>query len=380
MIERLVNSEIIKFCRENPDNWRDLLSKDPYNLIIKEEDCLVLFKYNQILSDFSLPICREARGFITSIKFNSVYCRSFAKFFNYGEKYAAEIDWQSARVEDKIDGSLIRIWWNPMKNGWQVSTSGTIDAFNAKISDGERSFGDLVMEALNKILGEDVHLILPKNMTHVFELVSPESRVVVPYKETDLYYLTSFYNDSGEEVRLLMTQFNKPKSYPLVSLEDCIQACSKMDISQEGFVVFDKDFNRIKIKSPAYLAAHRIGNNGAITPTRIVDLIRTNIVDDFIGIFPEYTKKIDIIRENIKKYVIGLVKWVNVFTKFGLRSLPRKDFAREILISDPKFRTLIFMWYDEKFSIDNAEEFCYNWLMSRTDDKILEMIGEKKNG
>ena len=30
------------------DNWRELLSTDPYNLKISEDDGFVLFKYNQI--------------------------------------------------------------------------------------------------------------------------------------------------------------------------------------------------------------------------------------------------------------------------------------------------------------------------------------------
>ena len=30
------------------DNWRDLLSAEPYNLKISDDDGFVLFKYNQI--------------------------------------------------------------------------------------------------------------------------------------------------------------------------------------------------------------------------------------------------------------------------------------------------------------------------------------------
>ena len=46
------------------ENWREVLSNSPYNLIIKEEDGYVLLKYNQLNSDFANPIVRECRGSI----------------------------------------------------------------------------------------------------------------------------------------------------------------------------------------------------------------------------------------------------------------------------------------------------------------------------
>ena len=94
---------IIQFIKTHPNTWRDILSSPPYNLIIKDGingyEGLVLLKYNQFDSDFSLPIVRECRGIIIDIEdnFNPV-CHPFNKFFNYGEKYADSIDWKSARV------------------------------------------------------------------------------------------------------------------------------------------------------------------------------------------------------------------------------------------------------------------------------------------
>ena len=46
------------------ENWKEVLSNAPYNIIIKEEDGYVLLKYNQLNSDFSNPIVRECRGSI----------------------------------------------------------------------------------------------------------------------------------------------------------------------------------------------------------------------------------------------------------------------------------------------------------------------------
>ena len=87
------------------DNWKELLQEAPYFLDIKEEDGFTLLKYNQINSDFSQDIVKECRGIILDSN-HKIVCWPFSKFFNYGESNADEIDWSSARVQEKIDGCL----------------------------------------------------------------------------------------------------------------------------------------------------------------------------------------------------------------------------------------------------------------------------------
>ena len=75
--------KIQEFIFNHPENWRELLSSPPYCLKISEDDGYVLFKYNQIESDFSEEICCEARGLIidSTDKFKVVRM-AFKKFFN----------------------------------------------------------------------------------------------------------------------------------------------------------------------------------------------------------------------------------------------------------------------------------------------------------
>lgn len=99
-------TELQRFIQDNPDTWEHKLSTDPYNLQIKRENGLALFKYNQIASDMSLKICQEARGIILYESDWLVACRAFDKFFNWGESQAAEIDWSTARIQEKVDGCV----------------------------------------------------------------------------------------------------------------------------------------------------------------------------------------------------------------------------------------------------------------------------------
>lgn len=88
---------------------------------------LVLLKYNQVESDFRKPIVRECRGLVLDEADDwRVVCRAFDKFFNYGEPGAAEIDWGTARVQEKLDGSLTTLY--SYAGRWHVATSGSPDA------------------------------------------------------------------------------------------------------------------------------------------------------------------------------------------------------------------------------------------------------------
>lgn len=95
--------ELEKFIKEHSD-WKELLQQESYCILMNEDDDYVLLKYNQIQSDFNLPIVRECRGVILYKRTLEVVCRPFDKFGNYGEGYCPEIDWSTARVQEKIDG------------------------------------------------------------------------------------------------------------------------------------------------------------------------------------------------------------------------------------------------------------------------------------
>ena len=95
--------EVLNFMNANK-NWREILAGEPYNITIKDYNGYTLLKYNQLSSDFSLPIVRESRGAIFYQRADGSYecvCRAFDKFMNYNQEGADEIDWASAVVEEK---------------------------------------------------------------------------------------------------------------------------------------------------------------------------------------------------------------------------------------------------------------------------------------
>ena len=296
--------ELLNFIKSHKD-WEEILSKSPYALKISRDNGYVMFKYNQIESDFGYQLVREARGVILREKDWKVVCRPFDKFFNYGEVYAAEIDWSHVKVTEKIDGSLIKLWND---NGeWHWSTNGTIDARKAVANDALGiTFYDLILRALeknNRYLGEfydeveSVHGARSK--TFMFEVVSPVSRVVIPYENYDIFYLGVRSNENGEYEEWPIFEEMRPREWNFNSIEEVINAANNLTWMKEGYVVFD-GVNRVKVKSPLYVEAHYMRSNGAVSLERLIKVVLDHEEDEFLIYCPEYTSKIERIKFFLK--------------------------------------------------------------------------------
>lgn len=256
------NSTICKFIEKNPDSWEQILHKD-YDVRIKKDGTYAIFNYN-VTCNFHDPIVQEARGIIIDFCKKEVVCWPFRKFGNYNEGYADKIDWDSARVLEKVDGSIIKLWYDSQKQDWQFSTNGTIRAESATV-DGMVgvTYGGIIRRASN--YGDIPFDKLDKNCTYIFELVSRETRVVIDYKGTSLYHLGTRNNLTGKEFEVDIG-IKKPKIYSLGSLNECINAAVELnaqntnsnEVEKEGFVVVDKYYNRVKIKSPDYVMMHKV--------------------------------------------------------------------------------------------------------------------------
>jgi len=288
---------------------------------------LISFKYSQIDSPFSEQVVQEARGIILD-EANSwnVVAMGFKKFFNHGESLAAPIDWSSATVQEKIDGSLIMLYW--YDNSWQVATSGTPDA-SGEVNGFGKTFAELFWETA-KAQGLNVDRV-GTSLTWIMELTSPYNRVVVDHKDCKLWLLgirdvgtlnevsNGNINAAGKCLNLYV-----PRRYPLHNIEDCVKAAQALvPTDHEGFVVVDKDYNRVKIKSPAYVMLHHAKDS--LSLRRMCDVVRK-------GEYAEFATAIDTLPD-IKK----------IFDQVALQYCRVRDLATD--------------WYAKLKHIENQKEF-----------------------
>ena len=357
------------------DNWEELLTADPYNLKISRDGDYIMFKYNQIASDFNIPLVREARGIILDEKNWDCACHPFNKFGNYGESYCPNIDWNTASVQEKIDGSLIKFWYY---YGWHISTNGTIDAFKAELNNVKyQNFGQLVIDAIHKIFPDEHQFfkLLDPNCTYMFELVSPYNRVVIPYEETKLYFLGMRDMEDGNEWNPEDSDvsyfFQVPKHYNLYSLEDVQKAASKLQWDEEGYVVCDGNFNRVKIKSPQYVMAHYARNNSVITTDRLVQIVLDGEQEEFLTYASDYADDLHKVEDAM--FDIAYMAADKMKELFSAREFEtRGDYAREVKQCPNYMQDFLFHCFDSKIFWDYAK----SWSVDRWVKAINEFKGE----
>ena len=389
---------IQKFIEEHAD-WEKLLSEKPYCISISRDVMfgrkLIMFKYSQIDSDFNIELVRECRGIILDEDTLEVICHPFNKFGNYGESYCPDIDWKSCYVTEKLDGSLVKL--SRIGDNILWSTNGTIDAYKAPLVEQigciAKSFGELAWYAIleNYCKARDLSVsdcidpdivkdwlksIIKPGYTYMFELTSPYNKVVVTWHKTELHFIGCRDNESGQEIFFgdheLSKIFDIPKIFPLRSVDECVKAASELDVNAEGYVVVDKDFNRVKIKSPTYVALHHMRNNGVLSYERGIEIVRGNELGEVLTYFPEFKPHLEKIKNAYDSLIADLNEsWLayNQLDPFIIET--RKDKAIWIQ-KNFKVPAVGFMLIDDKV------ESVADWAKQVPAKNLVKILGFKE--
>lgn len=253
---------------------------------------LVLLKYG-IDAPFMNPMVRECRGIVLDEADGwAVVSRAFDKFGNHGEGYVPEIDWSSARVQEKLDGSLCVMYF--YLGRWHVATTGTPDA-SGEVHDAGGTFADYFWRTF-----DDEGGIAPsrryENHCFAFELMGPANRVVVVHEKPWLRLLGVRNRVTGDQ--FMPEEYEgivgipAVRSFPLTSLDEILASFEHISpVSQEGYVVVDRHFNRVKIKHPGYVALHHAKDG--MGPKAFAEIARTGEVGEVVSAFPEFQPLIE---------------------------------------------------------------------------------------
>jgi hypothetical protein len=371
--------EIQKMLREG---WTPEAIAAPLGIKVRYKDHKVLFSYDQIESiPFKAhPIVKECRGLILYEDSWDVASHAFDRFLNYGEDGADElpVDLKDCFVLEKLDGSMISMYWCKVNNRWSCSTRSMLDA-EGPVSDLEdMTFADLFWQAMDKtnfkFLYEENKL--PSSLTYVFELTSPFNRIVTKYDDIRATLLTVRSNVGGCE-------FSRKAVEGMASLLGCpvVKAVdardwqellkmenadgSKKDCMFEGYVIVKEDtpsHKRNKMKNPAYVALHKVVTS--MSERNLMELITAGLQDDFIVQFPEYKEKAEAMIEGIHSVVRDIRNdWD------ALKHIEnRKEFAQ--LALKTKFSHYLFALMDGRVTPEGMAEY----LIAQRTDAILEAI------
>lgn len=215
-----------------------------------------------------------------------------------------------------------------------------------------------------------------EGFTYMFELCSPWTRVVVPHTENKLYFLGKRDNTTFEETYFtddsVMTRlFDTPRVFPLKSIDECLAATKELPWDEEGYVVCDGNFNRIKVKSPAYVAAHNLKGNGVLSYARALELVRVNEIDEICSYFEEFRPELEECKSKFWKLVEDCEACWNDYLKVDSSLSTRKDKAIWIT-QHAKIPGLFFGLLDKK--VPSVRDF----FMTMPAEKLLKYLGYKE--
>lgn len=381
--------QTIKFIKEN-NNWKDLLARPPYSLLIKEDSHFYLLKYNQLESDFSNEIVKECRGLIVDKNTLEPIALSFKKFWEVENELANDIDWSSAKVQEKLDGSKLLCFYNKYDSEWQIATSGNLNIDGVNVNDFGMTFGQLFNKAIYnngfKIRKEFFDL-LDKNYCYTFELIAPENRVVVKYKSADLYLIgirnvNTFEEVSTSQDKNITKYIKVPKEYSLSNLEDCLKATEQMTYNEEGYVVVDKNWHRIKVKSPAWKEVSKIRGDGILTKKKIITIIENGLIKETLEFYPEWEEYINKVKRELIHFkhmvfiaIDDVLDYMEENNLYIDNNTQMGEIAKYIKEVHPLYQSFIFKY----IKMDKVSEFINNEWSNLTINKKLEYLKVVEN-
>lgn len=330
--------------------------------------------YDQIASKPGCRIAEVCRGIvirpITTVTDENqvvgpfhIVARGMDRFYNAGESHAAEIDWNTARIQEKLDGTMIMLYFDHVKQEWCVATRSVPEA-DVSFGDPpgsplpENTFYELfkyTIEQRTKVNGDrysfdEFFQVSDKRFTYVFELCTPLNRVVVKYPEYKAVLLCVRCNQTGR-----YRQDCEVKAWAnLSTLEETLDFVNRVDPAQlEGAVIVDANWNRIKVKNKAWVLASRAKDCVTMSKRNALECIINGQIDDVIPLLDthvaEYIQKL---QRNLRLYLISVDASLSSFKDI---CETRKDFALAVQKSG--------IWQTPMFALYASNHAnCLDWL------------------
>ena len=322
------------------------------------------------------------------------------RFYNYGDVNCAPVDWSDTnlRVYEKLDGTMCVVYWDQLHDKWHVATRSVSEADlpinKLSLEIGDTTFAELFLKALVEtrkelsgvsefdwvIDGPDKVVHLNKELTYVFELTSPYNRVVVKYDEPRVTLLAVRHTKNGHEFRIEdvnMQWVGRPTSWKLnepVALQAFVEASDPSKL--EGAVVVDNRFNRVKVKSKAYVLSSRAKDLVTVSRRSALDAILQGKIDDVISIVEkDVADELRKMQDAARIYVAEVDKNFAAWKDAAKGS--RRDFAGMVMSTGDWNAPYFNLWEGRANSASEWIEktACAGKISSGTLDLLLKKMG-----
>ena len=316
---------------------------------------------------------RLLRGMVVDTS-DRVLARCLPKFFNREEPLSAPISLtEPVEITDKLDGSLIHVFYNPYTDSMEVASRGSFTSTQAVSA---RQW----LEDNSYVLPVPAHYY--KGLTLVCEWISPDNRIVVdygPYQGLKLLCIIDNRDGYVYSVNSLLSNMVwcglKTEVLPYTTLAEYLTLPPRDNA--EGVVVRSLDTGHMqKIKYDKYVQMHKIifGLNEVSVwewrkDNRDVD------IEPFLADFPD---ELHSWIRDVDARLTGSAKAMNDHIHNLFDSLPssksRKDFAEAVMsdVETNKYSSFMFALFDNR----DIWDMIYKTLKPRGDARPT---GSKEN-
>lgn len=239
------------------------------------------------------------------------------KFFGFNSTLGVqEKDLQGQKIEsvhDKVDGSIIRF----------MMINGRIRARSKKSFDGMHVVRALDLLEKNPNLLSFVSDTLSRNEAAIFELVSPEFKIVVPYESEELILLQIRNEETGEYFDLfshdLVSKYNV-KHAQMIPPFSSISEMKEMQASTrniEGWIVRFGN-TTVKVKTTWYDDFHDFLFEKNMSYKKIITLVVNENMDDALATLAHHERfeEISALTVRIQNYMNSLIRTLSEKAKF----------------------------------------------------------------
>ena len=302
------------------------------------------------------------------VRNNKVVCFAPEKSLDYMyfvNSYSTENSW----LEDYIDGTMINVFYDNIKQTWEIATRSTVggnivffnDVKNYKYFDNNNYFKDyynltfrsMFFEACN-ICNLDLNC-LDEKYVYSFVLQHPFNRIVTPIV-TPIIYLVKVYEithpinnvlsvNNLDQVTIneinIQSLLNSPpyiflnsnikfvNKYPVTNFDDIKNYYSSGNAGYNcvGCFLYSKDGTRSKIRNASYEEVRKLRGNQPKLQFNYLSLKQQNKVGEFLQYYPEHTVIFNKFKLALYYYTSNL--FMNYISCFIRKEKPLKEYDFE---------------------------------------------------
>jgi len=302
------------------------------------------------------------------VRNNKVVCFAPEKSLDYSyfvNAYSTENSW----LEDYIDGTMINVFYDNIKQTWEIATRSTVggnivffnDVKNYKYFDNNNYFKDyynltfrsMFFEACN-ICNLDLNC-LDEKYVYSFVLQHPFNRIVTPIV-SPVIYLVKVYEiihpinnvlsvNNLDQVTIneinIQSLLNCPpymflnsnikfvNKYPVTNFEEikAYYGSGHAGYNCVGCFLYSKDGTRSKIRNASYEEVRKLRGNQPKLQFNYLSLKQQNKVGEFLQYYPEHTVIFNKFKLALYHYTSNL--FMNYISCFIRKEKPLKEYEFE---------------------------------------------------